>query len=263
MYYNSSFLSVRSQHNSTTGDPYNMSTSVPFNHTASVCTALDEGFGYNYYKLSEALEEACLQVTVLSRSQSSLGIMHGDCSTLSCMAQRQFGSGNGDPSLKFLKEPGKEYIIAVGSYSRQGGPYIVNIEVSVAAAWDTRMYRKLIPLPLPQTSEDCPTSQENSSCEKALPISSPTTYITGGFTGTLQPYDGYVSGNCGLYHGEHTLWYSLGPFPEDTCVKVRRDEQEVLVSTKPVSQHSSICRTGLLFVRVLPQRTAASFRHFL
>lgn len=144
MYYNSSSLPVPSPHNSTTRDPYNMTTILPYNHSASVCAALDEDFGYNYYKLSKAPEEACLRVTVLSRSQSSIGVMYGDCSSLSCIAQRQFGSENGDPSLKFLKESGKEYIVAVGSYSRQGGPYIVNIEVSFAAACDTRMYRKLI-----------------------------------------------------------------------------------------------------------------------
>lgn len=134
MYHNSSFVPIPSPHNSTTRESHNMTSSAPYNNTASVCATLDEGFGYNYYRLAEAPEEACLQVTVLSRSQSSIGIMSGDCSSLSCIAQRQFSSGNGNPTLKFLKEPGKEYVVAVGSYSRQGGPYMVNIEVSFAAA---------------------------------------------------------------------------------------------------------------------------------
>ena len=118
-------------------EAHNTTLSLPYNGTASVCAALDEIAGYNYYKLSGSAE-GCIQVSVYSRFQSSIGILHGDCTSLSCLAHRRFWSDNGDPSLKFFKESETDYTIAVGSNSRQGGHYIIIVEVSlVAVLWHT------------------------------------------------------------------------------------------------------------------------------
>ena len=66
---------------------------------------------------------------------------------------------------------------------------------------------------------DCSESQINSKCADAISILSPPTDVTGSLDFVL-PFDGYISGNCVLYPGETVLWYSIGPFAVDACVRV-------------------------------------------
>lgn len=197
----------------------NSTMSHPHDNSVSACATLGNNVGYNYYRVLGPPEGACIGVSLFSRFETSIGVLVGDCSSLSCSTQKTFWSGTGDPTLKFFVEPDTSYTIAVGSNSRQAGQYFVNIDVSFNAV-KTQNMTKVQQSHVFQYAEDCPTALENSSCEQAVDIALPTTILAGSHPGPVPPFGGYVSGSCELYERDRTLWYGLGPFMMETCVKV-------------------------------------------
>jgi len=174
--------------------------SLPYSNRSSsnACSTLRTDFGYNFYRLNGLSEtETCLGISIFSRSDINLAVLTGDCGALSCLGENIIWQTSADPTLRFFAEPGILYTIVVGPRTRQGGDYSIFVE----------------------NMSDCPESQINSKCADAVSILSPSTDITGSLDFVL-PFDGYVSGNCGLYSGDTALWYTVGPFAVDVCVRV-------------------------------------------
>lgn len=71
-----------------------------------------------------------------------------------------------------------------------------------------------------QEDDNCLDVQENWNCQNAISIPSLTTRVVGSFD-FAKPLDSYIPGTCRLYIEENVLWYTLGPFDEDSCVTVR------------------------------------------